>query len=81
MEELDRRLLLGAAGLSASPSALDRAYEESAAYLGRIWAAHRDVPAEDHVRAILTAVDQTLSLQFNTRSGQSQTAEITLTDC
>lgn len=27
------------------------------------------------------AVDQKLSLQFNTRTGQAQTAEITLTDC
>ncbi len=27
------------------------------------------------------AVDQKLSLQFNTHTGQAQTAEITLTDC
>lgn len=27
------------------------------------------------------AVDQKLSLHFNTRTGQAQTAEITLTDC
>ena len=53
----DFRTLLEAAGLSASPSALDRAYEESGAYLGRIWATHRDVPAADHVRAILAGVD------------------------
>lgn len=56
----DFHTLLGAAGVSASPSALDRAYEESASYLGRIWASHRDVPVEDHVRAILTAVDPAL---------------------
>ncbi len=28
-----------------------------------------------------SAVDQKLSLQYSTRSGQAQTAEITLTDC
>ena len=28
-----------------------------------------------------SAVDQKLSLQFSTRTGQAQTAEITLTDC
>ena len=28
-----------------------------------------------------SAVDQKLSLQFSTRRGQAQTAEITLTDC
>ena len=28
-----------------------------------------------------SAVDQKLSLQFNTRTGHAQSAEITLTDC
>jgi HAD superfamily hydrolase (TIGR01509 family) len=56
----DFHTLLGAAGLAASPSALDRAYEESASYLGRIWATHRDVQVDDHVRAILIAVDPAL---------------------
>jgi putative hydrolase of the HAD superfamily len=53
----DFQTLLTAAGLSSSSSKLDRAYEESAGYLGRIWSTHRDVPAVDHVRAILAAVD------------------------
>jgi len=52
--------LLGAAGFAASASALDRAYEESGTYLRRIWAAYRDVPSLDHVRAILTALDPKL---------------------
>ena len=56
----DFRTLLTAAGLSASATSLDRAYEESGAYLGRIWATHRDVPAADHVRAILAAIDPAL---------------------
>lgn len=56
----DFQTLLGAAGVSTSASALDRAYEESGAYLGRIWATHRDVPAVEHVRAILTGVDVAL---------------------
>ena len=53
----DFERLLAAAGLPVSTAALDRAYEESGAYLGRIWATHRDVPVDDHVRAILSAVD------------------------
>ncbi|MGH7341399.1 MAG: HAD family hydrolase [Candidatus Rokuibacteriota bacterium] len=53
----DVHTLLTAAGLSSSASSLDRAYEESGAYLARIWSTHRDVPAVDHVRAILAAVD------------------------
>lgn len=53
----DFQTLLRAAGLSSSSAALDRAYEESGAYLGRVWSANRDVPVADHVRAILAAVD------------------------
>ena len=53
----DFQTLLGAAGLSASASKLDRAYDESGTYLGRIWFTHRDVPAAEHVRAILAAVE------------------------
>ena len=49
--------LLAAAGMSVSAAALDRAYDESGSYLSRIWATHRDVPVDDHVRAILAAVD------------------------
>lgn len=56
----DFHTLLTAAGLSSSASSLDRAYEESGAFLARIWSTHRDVPAVDHVRAILTAVDPAL---------------------
>src|SRR4030095_3228932 len=40
-----------------SPPALARAYDESGTYLNRIWATHRDVPVDDHIRAILTAID------------------------
>lgn len=53
----DFQMLLTAAGLSVSSSKLDRAYEESGAYLGRVWSTNRDVPVADHVRAILDAVD------------------------
>lgn len=56
----DFQTLLGAAGLSASTTALDRAYEQSGVYLNRVWTTHRDVPAVDHVRAILAAVDSGL---------------------
>jgi putative hydrolase of the HAD superfamily len=56
----DFEKILAAAGLRATGAALDRAYEESGSYLGRIWARHRDVPVADHVRAILAAVDPEL---------------------
>ncbi len=54
----DFETILGGAGVRASAAALDRAYEESAAALGRVWARHRDVPVEEHVRAIVGAVDR-----------------------
>jgi putative hydrolase of the HAD superfamily len=53
----DLESLLAAAGVTVSTSALDRAYEESGAYLNRIWATQRDVPVDDHIRAILAAID------------------------
>jgi len=54
---VDFEPLLAAAGMPVSAAALDRAYDESGSYLSRIWATHRDVPVDDHVRAILAAVD------------------------
>jgi FMN phosphatase YigB (HAD superfamily) len=53
----DIESLLAAAGVTVSTAALDRAYEESGIYLGRIWATHRDVPVDDHIRAMLAAID------------------------
>ena len=53
----DIESVLMAAGVTVSAAALDRGYEESGAYLGRIWATHRDVPVDDHLRAILAALD------------------------
>jgi len=52
--------ILAGAGLPATASALDRAYDESGAYLSRVWSRHRDVPVGEHVRAILAAVDPEL---------------------
>jgi FMN phosphatase YigB (HAD superfamily) len=49
--------LLAAAGVTVSTAALDRAYDESGTYLGRVWATHRDVPVDDHIRAILAAIN------------------------
>jgi putative hydrolase of the HAD superfamily len=39
---------------------LERAYEDSAVYLRRVWAANRDVPVSEHVKAILRALDRPL---------------------
>jgi putative hydrolase of the HAD superfamily len=41
-------------------SKLDRAYEDSASYLRRLWAGNRDVPVGDHVKAILRSLDRKL---------------------
>jgi putative hydrolase of the HAD superfamily len=54
------KTLLSGAGVAVSPAALDRAYHDSGVYLERIWAADRDVPVDDHIRAILAAVDPAL---------------------
>lgn len=56
----DIKTLLNGAGVAVSPAALDRAYNDSGIYLERIWATHRDVPVDDHIRAILAAVDPAL---------------------
>jgi len=57
----DFEKILAGAGLRASRRALDAGYESSGVYLGRTWRDLRDVPVQDHVGAILTAVDRTLS--------------------
>jgi HAD superfamily hydrolase (TIGR01509 family) len=56
----DFETLLGGIGVKLSAATLDRAYDNSANYLGRLWAKNRDVPVDDHVRAILSAVDSKL---------------------
>jgi putative hydrolase of the HAD superfamily len=53
----DFETILGGIGVKATPVALDRAYEDSASFLGRVWSQNKDVPALEHVRAILAAVD------------------------
>lgn len=53
--------ILAEAGAKVSTSALDRAYEQSASALGRIWMQNRDVPVAQHVRAILDLVDPRLA--------------------
>jgi len=53
----DFATILAAAGLRARGGALDRAYDESGAFLSRVWSQNRDVPVTEHVRAILAAVD------------------------
>jgi len=76
----DFSTLLAAAGFAESTSSLDRAYDESGAYLSRIWSTHRDVPGLDHVRAILAAmwlVAALLSNRAATRQqGTVQSAEL-----
>jgi HAD superfamily hydrolase (TIGR01509 family) len=56
----DFERILTAAGLPVKRPALDNAYDASGAYLGRVWSTRRDVPVQEHVRAILNAVDPSL---------------------
>ncbi|HET7343305.1 MAG TPA: HAD family hydrolase [Methylomirabilota bacterium] len=56
----DFETVLGGIGVKASAAALDRAYDDSAGYLARVWADNRDVPVAEHVRAILGALDKGL---------------------
>ena len=53
----DFETILGGIGLKVTPVALERAYEDSGSFLGRLWSQNRDVPVVEHVRAILAAVD------------------------
>jgi len=52
--------ILADAGLTTPAVKLDRAYDDSGAYLWRVWSQHRDVPVGEHVRAILAAIDPEL---------------------
>lgn len=56
----DFETILSGLGATVTAVALDRAYEHSAGVIGRVWAKNKDVPAVEHVRAILTAVDSGL---------------------
>jgi putative hydrolase of the HAD superfamily len=40
---------------------LERAYQDSGAYLRSVWSSNRDVPVAEHVRAILRALDRRLA--------------------
>jgi putative hydrolase of the HAD superfamily len=52
--------ILAAVGERISRAALEQGYGACGGYLARVWSEHRDVPALDHVRAILAAADPTL---------------------
>lgn len=56
----DFEAILAGLGVKATPAALDRAYEDSASYLGRVWSTSKDVACVEHVRAILGALDRRL---------------------
>ncbi len=60
----DFESVLASTGVNVSMGALDRAYEESASALGRVWKRNRDVPVEAHVRAILDPIDARLAARL-----------------
>ena len=56
----DFEAILGAAGERVSGEAVARAYDESWVYLTGVWSTHRDLPVDEHVRAMLAAIDPEL---------------------
>jgi putative hydrolase of the HAD superfamily len=48
------------AGASVERAKLERAYDESARYLGRLWRLGKDVAVSQHVSALLEAIDPAL---------------------
>ncbi|HLE44670.1 MAG TPA: HAD family hydrolase [Methylomirabilota bacterium] len=56
----DFAAILRQAGVPVDSAALERAYRDSAGFLGQIWLQNRDVPVEDHVRAVLVGLDPDL---------------------
>src|SRR3989442_7833526 len=52
--------VLAAAGLRVAARALERGYEESGAFLSKLWSPNRHVPVTEHVPAILAAGDARL---------------------
>ncbi|HEV8474889.1 MAG TPA: HAD family hydrolase [Methylomirabilota bacterium] len=61
----DFEMILAGAGARVALPTLERAYEASGAYLGRVWADHRDVPVIEHVRAIVAAADAKLPARLS----------------
>ncbi len=53
----DFEIILRAADVRVSAEALHRAYDESGRVLGKIWQTRKDVPVEQHVAALLEAVE------------------------
>jgi putative hydrolase of the HAD superfamily len=56
----DFEKILAGLGVKTTTAALDRAYDASGAFLGRVWSRNDDVPVIEHVGAILTALDEGL---------------------
>jgi HAD superfamily hydrolase (TIGR01509 family) len=52
--------ILAGAGITVTVPVLERAYDASGSYLGRLWQANRDVPVAEHVTAILRLADPAL---------------------
>ena len=52
--------VLAGAGLTVPVATLERAYDASGSFLGRLWQDNRDVPVADHVTAILRLADPEL---------------------
>ena len=57
----DFEALLRGEGHRFSMSKLERAYDDSGAYLRRVWASNKDVAVSEHVKAILRALNRELA--------------------
>jgi HAD superfamily hydrolase (TIGR01549 family) len=61
----DFATILGAAGRPIARSVLEQAYRDSGAFLNQLWLQHRDVPVQEHVRAILVNADAKLDAELS----------------
>jgi putative hydrolase of the HAD superfamily len=67
----DFETILAQAGAPVSPERLEQAYRDSAVFLGQIWLQDRDVPVEQHVRAILLSLDPELVTRLSASTRQA----------
>jgi putative hydrolase of the HAD superfamily len=63
--------ILEAAGVPVVAERLDRAYQDSAVFLGQIWMQNRDVPVAQHVRAILLGLEGDVPRRLSAETQQA----------
>ncbi len=60
--------VLAGVGITVAPAQLDRAYADAGHWLGQLWQENRDVSVQEHVVALLGAVDPALPARLSPES-------------